>query len=315
VKIIKKILLGLIFSATIVGNLWAGNTNLHFSAKPVSKNVYSIISSSYGLPTPENKGWNSNSYFVVTDSGVLVFDTGSSELIGHEIKRVIKSVTNKPVRWLVNSHSHADHWLGNAAFIDAKSDIQLEIISTKAALATMTTDGQPSADFFFKVTKGATGKTHLKYPTSLVNQNEKRNLGGVDVEFIFSNDGHSPGDIMMWLPEQKIIFGGDVVNSDWMPILIDHGNVSHLIDSLYSVIKLQPSIVLPGHGGSTNVQSVIRDAELLSQVTKLVEEGKVSGKSQEAVLLSVSRQLAPKYSALYKNFDAGIKQQIPTLYK
>jgi glyoxylase-like metal-dependent hydrolase (beta-lactamase superfamily II) len=49
---------------------------------------------------------------------VLLFDTGSSESIGDKIKKAIKSVTDQPVRWVINSHSHADHWLGNTAFTD-----------------------------------------------------------------------------------------------------------------------------------------------------------------------------------------------------
>jgi len=292
--------------------LLAANIHSDFKAIAVGKNIYSVIAPSYGLPTPENQGWNSNSYFVVTDTGVLVFDTGSSELIGDEIKRAIEAVTDKPVRWVVNSHSHADHWLGNAAFSDSGSKV--EVISNKAMLATMKTDGQPSADFFFKVTKGATGKTHLMYPNSLVEQGGKRNFGGVDVEFIFSNDGHSPGDIMMWLPKQKIIFGGDVLNSEWMPILIDHGNVGHLIASLSVVTKLKPTIVLPGHGSPTTVKSVKRDAALLSQVIKQVKVAKESGKSQAEVIAQVTAKLAPKYSDSYENFAAGIKQQVQTLY-
>lgn len=297
----------------IIGKSWAGNSELNFSVTPVANNIYSIIAPSYGLPTPENQGWNSNSYFVVTDAGVLVFDTGSSELIGEEIKRVIKSVTDKPVRWVVNSHSHADHWLGNAAFTQSETDV--ELIASKASLATMKTDGQPSADFFFKVTKGATGKSHIKYPTALVSKSEKRNLGGVDIEFIFSNDGHSPGDIMMWLPKQKIIFGGDVLNSQWMPILIDHGNVENLITSLHQVTKLSPKLVLPGHGKATTVKSVKRDADLLSQVIKQVKTAKQSDKSRDEVLALVKAKLAPEYSSQYKNFDAGIKQQVSELYQ
>ena len=101
----------------------AENSDFNFSAKPISKNVYSIISPSYGRPSAENKGWNSNSHFVVTSEGVLVFDTGSSQLIGKGIIKAIKSVTEQPIRWVVNSHSHADHWLGNAAFVDIGAEV------------------------------------------------------------------------------------------------------------------------------------------------------------------------------------------------
>jgi len=292
----------------------AEKLSVKLTATAISDNVYSIIAPAYGLPTPQNQGWNANSYFIVTDAGVLVFDTGSSERIGREIKRVIKSVTDKPVRWLVNSHSHADHWLGNAAFIGSNTDTNVEIIASKASLATMKTDGQPSADFFFRATKGATGKTNLSYPTSFTTKKQRRYFGDIEVEFLFSDDGHSPGDIMLWLPEQKIILGGDVLNSDWMPLIIDHGNVDNLIKSLEQVAKLKPAIVLPGHGSPTTAQSVTRDAKLLTQVVKWVSVAKTNGKNQDEVLALVTAKLAPKYRTLYKNFDVGIEQQVQAIY-
>ncbi len=107
---IEKIILTLGLIGLITNSAWAQNANFDFVVTPIAKNVYSIISPSFGLPTPENKGWNSNSHFVVTEKGVLLFDTGSSELIGNKIKSAIKSVTDQPVRWVINSHSHAGHW-------------------------------------------------------------------------------------------------------------------------------------------------------------------------------------------------------------
>ena len=263
------------------------------------------------MPTPENKGWNSNSHFVVTEKGVLLFDTGSSELIGNKIKSAIKSVTDQPVRWVINSHSHADHWLGNAAFTDTGA----EIIASNQALTTMKEDGQGAVEFYSRVTKGAIGSTQLVYPTLLLAQEQKRNFGGVDVEFIFSNDGHSPGDVLMWLPKQKIIFGGDVLSSDWMPIITGHGNVPNLINALYAIAKLNPTIVLTGHGRATTVKSVIRDADLLSSVWKQVKADYENDKKSNETLLDVRAKLGPKYRLLYKDFVSEIERHVKLMYK
>lgn len=290
---------------------WANNANFDFSVTPIADNVYSIVSPSFGLPTPENKGWNSNSHFVVTEKGVLLFDTGSSEIIGNEIKKAIKTVTEKPVRWVVNSHSHADHWLGNAGFTDTGA----EIIASDRAVKIMREDGQGPVDAFSRMTKGATGTTHVKYPTLLLSQGEKRNLGGLDVEFIFSNDAHSPGDILMWLPKQKIIFGGDVLSSQWMSILTYHGNVPHLIDTLYEVAKLNPEIVLTGHGKATSGKSIKRDADLVAGVWKLVKAGYDDNKKPDEIVLDVSDELGPTYRPLYQNFDSEIKRHVELMFK
>jgi len=195
-SIFKTTLMALGLINLFINNVWAVNDEFNFSVTPVTENVYSIIAPSYGLPSPENKGWNSNSHFVVTEQGVLLFDTGSSQLIAQGIRRAIKSITPKPVLWVVNSHSHADHWFGNSEFSDAGA----EIITTVSAVDLMKQDGPSAVEFFSRVTKGTIGITQLVYPTSLITQTKKRNFGGVDVEFILSNDAHSPGDVLMWLP-------------------------------------------------------------------------------------------------------------------
>jgi len=310
-EIYKRVLFTLGMMALMTNSAWAANSNFDFSVTTIAENVYSIISPSYGRPSPENKGWNSNSHFVVTEKGVLVFDTGSSELIGKEIISAIKSVTDKPVRWVVNSHGHADHWLGNAAFADTGA----EIISTGPSVRTMKEDGQGVVEAFSRMTEGATGSSRIVYPTLLLDQREKRNLGGVDVEFISSNDGHSLGDVLMWLPKQKIIFGGDVLSSDWMPIMTPHGNVPNLIETLHAVVKLNPAIVLPGHGKPTTVKSVIRDADILDAVWKLVKEGYDDGKKPDEILSQVSTKLGPKYRPLYKDFDSNSRYLVTMIYQ
>jgi len=308
---IEKTIITLSLMVFITNSSWATNVNSDFVVTNITQNVYSIVSPSIGLPTPENKGWNSNIHFVVTKKGVLLFDTGSSESIGNKIKKAIKSVTDQPVRWVINSHSHADHWLGNIAF----KNTVVEIIASNHTLKTMKKYGEESVKFYSRVTKGTIGDTQLLYPNKLLTQGEKYNFGGVSVEFIFSNDGHSPGDILMWLPKQKIIFGGDVLSSDWMPIITGHGNVPNLINTLYKIAKLNPTIVLPGHGRATVVKSVIRDANLLSSVWEQVKIDYKNDKKWDETLLDVRDKLGPKYSPLYKDFSAEIERHIKLMYK
>jgi glyoxylase-like metal-dependent hydrolase (beta-lactamase superfamily II) len=188
-------------------------------------------------------------------------------------------------------------------------------MASDQALQTMKKHGPEDVAFYSRVTKGAIGPTQLVYPTSLLAQQQKRNFGGVDIEFIFSNDGHSPGDVLMWLPKQKIIFGGDVLSSDWMPIITYHGNIPNLIDTLYAIAKLNPAIVLTGQGSATTVKSVTRDADLLSNVWRQVKAGYEKHKNLNQILLDVSAKQDPKYRSLYKDFDSEIERHVKLMYK
>jgi glyoxylase-like metal-dependent hydrolase (beta-lactamase superfamily II) len=172
-------------------------------------------------------------------------------------------------------------------------------------MAVMKEHGQADIDAFSRMTKGATGATPIVYPSTLLKQKEKRDFGGLDVEFIFSNDGHSTGDILMWLPKQKIIFGGDVLSSDWMPIMTPSGNVPNLIDTLNAVIKLNPTIVLPGHGKVTTVKSVKRDVKFLASIWHQIKTNK--GNKFGSILAQVINQSEQEYKALYEDFDSSIE--------
>ena len=287
------------------------NNKNSFTVTKVTDSVYSIISPNLGLPTPENKGWNSNSHFIITKRGVLLFDSGSSETIGFKIKKAIQKVTNLPVLWIVNSHSHADHWLGNAAF----KETVVEIIASNKTHKSMKKYGKEDVEFYFQVTKGTIGDTKLMFPTVLLNHGQKRKFGEIDVEFIFSNDGHSPGDLLMWLPKQKIIFGGDVLSSDWMPMITNYKNVLNLVSTLNFIANLNPTIVLTGHGNASTEESIKRDADLLSIVWKQVKSDFEKGKNFNETLENIKAKLEPKYKSLYKDFNSEIKRHVNLMYK
>lgn len=290
---------------------WADEELFDFTVRKITHNVYSIISPYYGRPTADNKGWNSNSHFVITRDGVLVFDTGSSENIGKGILRSIRKYTDKPVRWIINSHSHADHWLGNGAFPSEN----IEIIASKSTAETMKKDGQRDVNAFRRMTEGATGDTQLVYPTRYVKEGEKAVLGNLNVEFIFSNDGHSPGDLMLWLPDQKVILGGDVLSSEWLPIMTHHGNLPNLIETLNRVVELNPTVVLPGHGEPTTVDSPKRDVLFLTSVLKMVDDGRTTGLSSDEIVTGVKQHLGPKYAQFYRDFESSSGYLVSMIFK
>ena len=92
--------------------------------KQISKRVW-LIYSPDSFPTPENRGMMANITFVVTQKGVLILDSGASVQIGEMAIRMIKTVTDKPVIGVFNSHYHGDHWLGNHAFAAAYPNLPI----------------------------------------------------------------------------------------------------------------------------------------------------------------------------------------------
>ncbi|WMN62058.1 MBL fold metallo-hydrolase (plasmid) [Pseudoalteromonas xiamenensis] len=277
--------------------------SLKLTAIKVSDNVYSIVAPSYGRPTAENQGWNSNSHFIITGDGVLVVDTGSSESIGQAIKNAIQDVTEQPIRWVVNSHSHADHWLGNGAF---KSS-EVEFISSSLTLQTMAEDGPADVKAFQKMTQGITGESPLIYPTTMIDKSLKRQFGHEEVEFHLAQNGHSPGDIYLWLPNQRIVLGGDLLSTHYLPIMTPRGNVTNLIATLKKLEQLAPKSILTGHGEPAPKSAISRDIAFLTSVWKGVKTGLSQAERVESIVKRLQSSLGPQYRAEYQDFDSSIQ--------
>lgn len=276
----------------------------------LADNVYAVITPSRALPNAENKGWNSNSAFVVTGDGVLVFDTGSSTAIGHALRQAIAKVTDQPVRWIVASHAHGDHWLGNGAFVDEG----VEIIATPQAAERIRAEGDEWVKRFQRMTDGATGDSTVVPPTTVIHERTQRTLGGVDVEFIPSGGAHSPGDLMVWLPEPQVLLAGDVVYSDRMPSTFD-AKVRRWIDQLGELQDVggELAVVVPGHGDVTDMSGVRRLQSLLNDLWDAVEKGYEAGRQSYEMLPEVSSALEV-YRADYPGLEEKLKRDIGHVY-
>lgn len=277
-------------------------------ARQVADGVYAVITPTRELPNPENKGWNSNSAFVVTDSGVLVFDTGSSEVIGEALGRAVAQVTDRPVRWVVVSHGHGDHWLGNAAFPDA------EIIATPEVAERIRAEGENWIRNFNRMTEGATGASRVVPPTTTIDTRTRRDLGGTEAVFIPSGGAHSPGDLLVWLPERKVLLAGDVLYSDRMPSTFD-ADVRRWITQLEEIQALipPPAVIVPGHGAVSDMAGVGRLQALLEEFWQAVRAGYDAGKQGFEMVPDVQRALA-EYRDDYPGLDEKVQRDIGHVY-
>ena len=277
-------------------------------AEAVAENVYSIVTPTRDLHNAENGGWNSNRAFVVTDSGNLLFDSGSSSGIGQAIRRTIATVTPQPVRWIVNSHAHGDHWLGNAAFADSVE----RIFATTAVIEAIESDGAGWVGRFDRMTGGITGDSAILAPDRSVERETEISLGGESLVFLLSGGSHSPGDLMLWLPRQEVLISGDVVYSDRMPST-NAGDLQRWIGTLERLRQLEPGVVIPGHGAVTGGTGLDRLHALLSALWTAVEAGYDEGLSDFEMLPRVREALAP-FRAYYPGLDDKLGRDLSHVF-
>jgi glyoxylase-like metal-dependent hydrolase (beta-lactamase superfamily II) len=217
-------------------------------------NVYAIIGP-LDQRSEENNGLNNNLGFIVATDGVILIDSGASRIAAKLIAQAIAKVTPLPVRWVINTGSQDHRWLGNDYFAGQGA----EIIAMKRTAETQ----KAYASQQMNSLKGFLGKQlegtkPLPATTQLEGDNAKIELGGVELNFLYT-DTHYPGDAMVWLPKQRVVFTGDLVYVDRAFVVLPWSSVKNGQKAFARMTALQPEYIVPGHGRVTDLARAQRE--------------------------------------------------------
>lgn len=192
---------------------------------------------------------------LTTNEGVILIDD-KFERHAPEILAKVKTLTDKPVRYVLNTHQHGDHTGGNAAL--AKT---AEIIAHENARANMQRNAQPGLP---RITFAEEATVHL---------------GGKEVRAIYFGRGHTNGDAVIYFPQQRAIHTGDLFVRG--APFIDYSSGGSALEwdaTLNAVLQLEFDIVIPGHGAVANREDLVQWKEdyetFRTRARKLSREGK-----------------------------------------
>jgi glyoxylase-like metal-dependent hydrolase (beta-lactamase superfamily II) len=216
-----------------------------------------------GIPGKVNEGNTSNAGFVVTPEGVVVFDALGTPSLGWALLQEIRKITDKPVRYNVLSHYHADHIYGLQAFRDHTAAMIIaqdrareynENEETADERADQRLDQRREALAPW-VNKG----TRVVSPDITFNDRLLLTLGGKRFQMIYAGPAHSASDMMMMVEPDGVLFAGDIVQNSRIPFMnSDDVNTKQWLEALGVVEKLDPKFIIPGHGRpSTKVKEAI----------------------------------------------------------
>ena len=263
--------LAITLATTLAASLPACAVDVAF--KPVAEGVYAYIGDLEGR-TYDNEGLNANIGLVVTPEGAVLIDSGSSYQVAAKIHAAVKKVTSQPLKLVINTGDQDHRWLGNGYFTekgietlahaDAQSDMQARAGEQMEGL---------------KVLKERLDGTRPVLPSRLVkDQDTSLNMGGTVIELKHRQGGHTPGDTLVWLPQQNVLFSGDVVYVDRVLGLHPVSRTKTWLDSFAVIDQLKPQTIVPGHGDVTNLataQAQTRDLllALRAHMKKAVDNG------------------------------------------
>jgi glyoxylase-like metal-dependent hydrolase (beta-lactamase superfamily II) len=225
--------------------------------------------------TYENEALNANFGLVVTPAGALLIDSGASFQGARQLAEAAKNVTPQPIRWVINTGGQDHRWMGNGYFKAQGA----EIIAHANAEADMVARGPEHLRANAPVLKEKLDGTVPVLPTRWLNGADAGfDLGGVSIQVVHRQGGHTPGDSMVWLPQSGVIFAGDVVYVDRILGLHPVSKTRNWLRSFEALEALNPRVVVPGHGSVTTLAQAQKDTGMLlralrAHMGKAVEAG------------------------------------------
>lgn len=229
------------------------------------------------------QGDAANTGFVIGTDGVVVIDVQRSPEAGRDQIAQIAKVTGKPVKAVILTHGDPDHLGGLPAYpagteIIAHENIRAQIIAAA--------NDSPTASPFVPLYKQIVA---TRMPTRTTAGTESMVLGGVPVTLIHVAPAHSGGDIAVFLPKQRVVFGGDILTMDiaTYPIIHVGGSSEGWIQSVQAMLALPADTYVSGHGGlKTKAQLQAQLNQVVSRreaIKAMVYQGKSLAEVQAAL--------------------------------
>jgi glyoxylase-like metal-dependent hydrolase (beta-lactamase superfamily II) len=323
----------------ILGSGPAGAAEDLFDLQKVADGVYAALARPR---TPIN----CNAAVIVYDEGVVVVDTHSRPSSARALLGQIRTVTDKPVRYAVNTHFHWDHAQGNHAYPvafpkqvavvaseatrenliamglqrvkeqiddgprqvdDLKQRIAKE--SDAAARAKLEEDLRQQEEYLREIRSLELTLPDLTFDKSLILHRQDR-----DILLLFLGRGHTSGDVVAYLPKQKVVATGDLLHG-WMPFMGD-SYPPEWVATLDALDKLDFDHIIGGHGSVKPKAHLRFFRNYLADLIEEVRRARQRGETLDEAKASVAAALEPRYGAgMDGRFGASVGANIEKVYK
>lgn len=256
--IIIRLLLAVSFTLCI-GNAHAQDVQtLTLTPKQISPTVW-YVQGEAALGSVQNKNFISNAAFIVGPDGVVVIDALGSPALAQALINAITKVSKKKITNVIVTHYHADHIYGLQVFqkIGAKiiaHPAAKEYLNSETAAQRLSASRAELAPWIDENTKLVEADIWLSTETKL-------NLAGIDLIVKPVGPAHTPEDLVIFLPKEKVLFAGDLIFRGRLPFIGPTANTGPWLDALNSFLAFKANIVIPGHGSVSQTANV--DIELL----------------------------------------------------
>lgn len=237
--------------AALISLLFAAGTALAspLQVQKVTDGVYALVGD-IGQRSPENFGNNATFGVIVTGDGVVLVDPGGGQNGAKQIHDAVRSITDRPVRLVINTGGQDHRWLGNGYFKARGA----RLLAAKAAVA----DQRARVTDQLIVLNRLVGEklmagTEPVYAEETFEGRRELELGGVRLVLRHAGTAHTPGDSFVWLPQKKVVFAGDIVYVERLLVVTPESRSKSWLKTFEEMAALKPEHVVPGHGPATTL--------------------------------------------------------------
>jgi len=238
-----------------------------------------------------------NTGVIIGDDGVMVLDTQATPVMARDVLARIRAVTDKPIKYVVLTHYHAVRVLGasayNASEIIASQDTYDLIVERGEQ------DYKSEYERFPRLFRNVDSIPGLTWPTLTFRGEMTVHMGGTEVKLMQLGRGHTKGDTVAWLPQERVLFSGDLVEFGATPYTGD----AYLTDwpqTLRNLAALEPRALVPGRGDAVMTPETVAQAlngtrEFIEAMFASVREGRVAGKDLQTIYRETYARLKPQF--------------------
>lgn len=311
------------------------------TSRRVAEGVVLFTTSPYG-----DVGFCGNSIAILSEDGVLVFDTTGTPETAATILGEIRKLTDKPVRFVVNSHWHWDHWSGNEVYKAAFPGVQIithektreqmieveprwnadglsvqlpaYVESLEKKVASAKTNHAPDAAAMEKLYNADRNflnqkkSLHKIVPDVTFSDSMTLWMGGREIRILHAR-AITAGDTYLYLPKEKILITGDILLSPY-PYAAGGTFPSDWLKTLEMFATLEPSIIIPGHGDAQDNKKFLQGyLDLFREILKQVQEARSKGMTPEQTADSIGKQ-APDLAAMLSITDPEVTNEFKAYF-
>ena len=254
----------------------------------IAENIYSYVDVKNGGPA---NSFAANAGIIVGKEGIVVVDTLISAKEAQRFLKDIRKISDKPIRYVIDTHSHLDHTFGNSEF----AKLGAAIVAQTNCRENMRKNSEETLKNSreYGLSPEQIDGRKISVPSLTFSDRMLIDLGDVMVELIYIAPSHTTGSIMVSIPQRKVLFAGDILFTDFHPYVAE-GDISGWARNLDYIAELNVEQIIPGHGPISGKKDIVEMKSYLLTFDRKAHELAAQSSDADFIAAELKKSLPPK---------------------